>query len=116
MEKLKIIEELDNLNVTKIIIKNAKYVISTLDEKYCVRLKYDDIYSSSHGTIILDWIVKPDTIFSLEIGKRSCGYFIEKNGKLIKTEDDVYFKNNDTIGIINKDLVSFYTNKKKNEK
>jgi hypothetical protein len=74
------------------------------------RLNIENVYTTSYGTVILDWEFSSDSLFSLEIGKDSIGYFIEKNGDDIKEVDSLSLNKDEvenTISVLIKDLSDF---------
>jgi len=65
------------------VFNNSLSIIEALSPSVIEKLDLDNVYVSNSNTTILDW-EKDDDVFSLEIGKDSIGYFIEKNGKDVK--------------------------------
>lgn len=54
---------------------------------YDLGLDYMESYPTDYGTIIVEWSVKEGSVFSLEIGDSSIGYFSEVAGESITTVD-----------------------------
>jgi hypothetical protein len=72
------------------VVNNTYSILDKLNLTVINELDLDDIYTTSYGTIVFDCQNrKNNSIFSLEIGKKKFGYFIEKDGIDIKQVDAV---------------------------
>jgi hypothetical protein len=87
IEAIKSISYLDNnwnnFGTPKInseIIINSLKIIQSLPPSILNYLKPENIYPTKMGTIIMDWEIDDSNILSLEIAKKSVGYFVEMNG------------------------------------
>jgi hypothetical protein len=92
------------------VYNNCLKFLEHLSPNLCDNLGKDDIYHSNYGTVILEWNKSNNELFSLEIGKESIGYFIEKNGVDTKQIDSLSLSENEfqnTVLKVNKDLSSF---------
>ncbi len=103
-DKIKSISYLDNNwnnsgtpKINSEVIINSSRIINGLSASVLAYLSPENIYPTKMGTIIMDWEVDSDNILSLEIAKKSVGYFIEVNG------DD--YKELNNIGIENLSLI-----------
>ena len=65
--------------LTSIIINSLK-IIQSLPPSILSYLKPENVYPTKMGTIIMDWEIDENNILSLEIAKKSVGYFVEMNG------------------------------------
>lgn len=99
--------------LTPIVINNAINIIDNISPFYLTKLDEHNIYSTNYGTIIFDWEFESEkvgeSIFSLEIGKKSIGYFSEKNGETSQQVDSLNIDKQNilqTIAKINQDLFS----------
>lgn len=87
IESIKSISSLgDNWNdfgtskISSEIIINSLKIIQSLPPSILNYLKPENIYPTKMGTIIMDWEIDENNILSLEIAKKSVGYFVEMNG------------------------------------
>lgn len=87
IESLKSISYLENnwnnFGTPKInseIIINSLKIIQSLPPSILSYLKPENVYPTKMGTIIMDWEIDENNILSLEIAKKSVGYFVEMNG------------------------------------
>lgn len=87
------------------VIDQCLFLIDKLNPLSLRKIYYEDIYSTECGTVIFDWEKNSDNVFSLEIGSKAIGYFIEVEGKDIKQVDSVIL--NKHIDILIKDLNNF---------
>lgn len=62
------------------IIVNSLKIIQSLPPSVLNYLKPENVYPTKMGTIIMDWEIDENNILSLEIAKKSVGYFVEING------------------------------------
>jgi len=100
------IEEEIGFNVLNQGIRILESIYPSISDK----LDLDNIYTSNYGTVIFDWEDLDDKLFSLEIGKDSIGYFIEKEGKNYKQVDLLSLNEEEfdnTTNILLKDLSNF---------
>jgi hypothetical protein len=81
-------------------INNAVNIIAAIPPSRLQYIDCDSIYASSFGTIIIDFR-KDGNLFSLEISRKTIGYFIERNGKDEIIIDDLPL-GNDSEETINK--------------
>lgn len=87
-------------------LKIVDFIYPSLVEK----LNIENVYSTSYGTVIFDWEYSNDNLFSLEVGKDSLGYFIEKNGSDVKEIDSLSLEEKEmhnTFSSLIKDLSDF---------
>lgn len=73
----------NNFGTSKInseIIVNSLKIIQSLPPSILNYLKPENIYPTKTGTIVMDWEIDDNNILSLEIAKKSVGYFVEMNG------------------------------------
>jgi len=84
----------DEVNVSAEVLNQSIKVLESLYPSFYEKLSDNDIYPSNYGTIIFDWEKSADEIFSLEIGKNSLGYFIEKNEVDEKQVESLSLDNN----------------------
>ena len=92
--------KLGSPSINSLIIDNAFLLIKSLPPSILYYLKPENIYPSQFGTIILDWEFDTDNIFSLEIAKKSIGYFVEKDGENHRQVDKIPFDKNNIGGLI----------------
>jgi hypothetical protein len=69
------------------------------------KLIVDNVYSSSYGTLIIDWDKNDNDVFFLEIGSETLGYFIEIDGVDQKQIEEKEIK--ESFSSIIMDLESF---------
>lgn len=62
------------------IILNSLKIIQSLPPSILNYLKPENVYPTKMGTIIMDWEIDENNILSLEIARKSVGYFVEMNG------------------------------------
>lgn len=92
------------------VLNQSIKIIDSIYPSLIEKLNVENIYTSSYGTVILDWEFLDDNIFSLEIGKDSIGYFIEKNGEDVKEVDSLGLKDKEiknTFSSLINDLSDF---------
>lgn len=87
------------------VIDQCLFLIDELNPLSLKEIDLENIYPTELGTVIFDWEKDRDNVFSLEIGLKSIGYFIEVEGKDVKQVDDVVLK--DHINILINDLNRF---------
>jgi hypothetical protein len=87
IESIKSISSLsDNWNnfgtpkINSEIISNSLKITQALPPSILNYLKPENVYPTKMGTIIMDWEIDENNILSLEIAKKSVGYFVEMNG------------------------------------
>lgn len=71
----------DNAKISLNVINNAFALVDNLYPSILNELDIHNVTSTPYGTIVIDWEKDIDNVFSLEIGDREIGYFIEVNGK-----------------------------------
>jgi hypothetical protein len=96
---------LENINENEVlslnVVNNAFNFLDRLNSNIVDELNFDNVYTTSYGTIVFDYENKNESsVFSLEIGKKEIGYFIEKNDIDIKQVDAV------EIEKINEELIT----------
>lgn len=83
------------------IILNSLKIIQYLPPSILNFLKPENVYPTKMGTIIMDWEIDENNILSLEIAKKSVGYFVEVNGKDYKEVEKI---NIEDISLISSSL------------
>lgn len=78
--------------ISKMVLDNSINFIKELYPSILNGINLEDVYTTGYGTVIFDWEIDSDNIFSLEIGASTLGYFIEKNGVSFKQVDERPFK------------------------
>ncbi|WP_339888816.1 hypothetical protein [uncultured Flavobacterium sp.] len=87
------------------IIINSLKIIQSIPPSLLNYLRPENIYPSKTGTIVMDWEIDKDNILSLEIAKKSVGYFVEVNGNDFKQVDNIDAENiPQIVSSINNDL------------
>mgnify|MGYP003625625154 CR=1 FL=1 len=72
------------------VVNNTFSFLDKLNLTIINELDLDDIYTTSYGTVVFDCQNRNNnSVFSLEIGKKEFGYFIEKDGIDIKQVDAI---------------------------
>lgn len=82
----------NNFGTSKInseIIVNSLKIIQSLPPSILNYLKPENVYPTKNGTIIMDWEIDENNILSLEIAKKSVGYFVEVNGEDFKEVEKI---------------------------
>lgn len=82
----------NNLGTSKIsseIIINSLKIIKSLPPSILNYLKPENIYPTKLGTIMMDWEIDNDNILSLEVARKSIGYFVEMNGEDYKEVSNI---------------------------
>lgn len=80
-----------NIKISADVLSQCYSLIDNLYPSVLELLDADDVYSTSYGTVIFDWEKDSDNAFSLEIGAKEIGYFIEVNGNDVKQVDSFIF-------------------------
>lgn len=75
------------------IIVNSLRIIQSLPPSVLNYLKPENVYPTKSGTIMMDWEIDADNILSLEIAKKSVGYFVEMNGEDYKEVENIDVNN-----------------------
>ena len=96
----------EDLKIGQEVFNNSLKIIDDLYPSLSQELNVDKLYPTSYGTVIMDWEKGNGDIFSLEIGSKSIGYFIEKNGRDIKQVDEKEIVSN-TLEELFTDLETF---------
>lgn len=94
--KIKLLSHFNDYNNAKVspeIIHNSLRIINSLPASVTTYLQSDSIYATKLGTIIIDWEIDTENILSLEIAKKSIGYFVEVNGTDYKEVSCISTKN-----------------------
>jgi hypothetical protein len=99
-----------NSEISYDVLNQSLNLIDNIYPSLVEKLNIENVYTSSYGTVILDWEFSGDNLFSLEVGKDSIGYFIEKKGEDFKEVDSLGLKDNDiknTFSSLINDLSDF---------
>ncbi|NDI97993.1 hypothetical protein GWA97_02785 [Flavobacterium sp. LaA7.5] len=92
------------------VICNALKLIKLLPPSILYYLRPDNIYPSKLGTITFDFDFGIGNILSIEIAKKSIGYFVELNHENYKHVENMIFNDENTDNIvssINNDISIF---------
>lgn len=87
------------------VLSQCYLFIDNLYPSVIEQLDFDNVYSTPYGTVVFDWEKDVDNAFSLEIGAKELGYFIEINGTDNKQVDSLNFQ--ESKNELLKDLSSF---------
>lgn len=102
---------LEEENIQKEVQINTIKVIESLSEFFIDNIDLDSIYTSSYGTILVDF-ERDNNIFSIEIGSKSIGYFSEIESITNDFCEESFIDDNEklnlTIGKLNNDFLNFY--------
>jgi hypothetical protein len=79
----------DNIKISADVLSQCYSFTDNLYPSVLEQLEIDDVYSTSYGTVVFDWEKDVDNAFSLEIGAKELGYFIEVNGTDDKQVDSL---------------------------
>lgn len=100
IESIKLISLLknnwNNFGTPKInsdIVINSLKIIQSLPPSILNYLRPENVYPTKNGTIIMDWEIDNNNILSLEIAKKSVGYFVEMNGEDYKEVENIDSEN-----------------------
>ena len=96
----------EDLNIGNEVYVNSSRVLDCLYPSLSQELEFNNLYPTNYGTVVMDWEKESGDVFSLEVGAKSLGYFIEKNGRDIKQVDDMNFHDNTLEEVFN-DLETF---------
>ena len=96
-----------NINISADVLSQCFSFIDNLYPSVLEQLDIDDVYSTSYGTVVFDWEKDVDNAFSLEIGAKELGYFVEVNGTDEKQVDSLVFE--ESKNELLQDLSSFLT-------
>lgn len=78
-----------NVKISADVLAQCYSFIDNLYPSVLEQLEIDDVYSTPYGTVVFDWEKDVDNAFSLEIGAKELGYFIEVNGTDDKQVDSL---------------------------
>ncbi|AFU68649.1 hypothetical protein P700755_001815 [Psychroflexus torquis ATCC 700755] len=78
-----------NIKISSEVLSQCYSFIENLYPSILEQLEIDEVYSTPYGTVIFDWEKDVDNAFSLEIGAKEFGYFIEINGTDAKQVDSL---------------------------
>ncbi|MDC8002142.1 hypothetical protein POV26_13935 [Aequorivita todarodis] len=78
-----------DVKISADVLSQCYSFIDNLYPSVLEQLEIDDVYSTSYGTVVFDWEKDVDNVFSLEIGAKEIGYFIEVNGTDDKQVDSL---------------------------
>ena len=102
---------LDEENIQVEVQINTIKVIENLSELFIANIDLDFVYTSNYGTVLIDF-EKGKSIFSIEIGAKSIGYFSEIKAITNDFCEESFIDNDDklllTIGKLNNDFLNFY--------
>jgi hypothetical protein len=87
------------------VLENSLNLIDLLSPLQIEELEFNNFSITPYGTVVFDWEKDRDNVFSLELGSKSIGYFIEVNGRDEKQIDSISL--NDSKSELFKDLSSF---------
>ena len=96
-----------DVTISASVYNNSIKIIDAIFPSLLNDLDPMDIYTTDYGTIVLDWEKETDNVFSLEIGKKSIGYFYEFENVASNQIDELLIDDenfNKTIYKINHDL------------
>ncbi|BBI90465.1 hypothetical protein HYO65_gp073 [Tenacibaculum phage PTm1] len=94
-----------DLKIGAEVYNNSYFIFEQLYPSILEHLSIEDVYTSSYGTLIVDWEKENNDIFSLEIGSKHLGYFIDVNGNYQKQVDKIEIE--ESVSHILKDLSNF---------
>lgn len=104
-----LVKSLIDENISSSVFNNTLKIYNSLSTTIANNISLEDIYNSNNGTVIMDFELDFNNVFSLEIGNKEIGYFSE-----IKSERGVFCQNSlideSTIKNLNRELESFYMN------
>ena len=91
---------------------NSVKLIESLSSLFIMNFDIDDMYKSSYGTIVLEFL-KDSSSFTIEIGENSFGYFSESHNKIDHIQEEVFLSSNENdneiaFGQLNLDFIDFY--------
>lgn len=78
-----------SIKISADVLSQCYSFIDNLYPSLLEQLEIDNVYSTPYGTVVLDWEKDVDNAFSLEIGAKELGYFIEVNGTDDKQVDSL---------------------------
>ena len=104
-----LIESLLDTNISSNVLNNTLKVYNSIPSYISKNIGLNDIYNSNNGTIVMDFEIDFDNVFSIEIGKNEIGYFSEINAKRAFFCECVEIQNT-SLKQLNTDLESFYAN------
>lgn len=70
---------LNQSRISYSVYNNASNLLVNLPELVMEKIDIDNVFESNYGTLMVDFELKNNDLFSLEIGKKSIGYFSEVN-------------------------------------
>lgn len=76
-----------DMSISLEVYNNGYMVLDKIYPHILEKLDAEDIYTTPYGTLIFDWEKDADNVFSLEIGAKKLGYFVEVNGEDIRQKD-----------------------------
>lgn len=77
------------------VFNNSYRFLDNIPPSAIEQLTLDNIYVSNNSTVVFDWEKSSDDLFSLEIGNKSLGYFVELNGVDIKQVESLSLINSE---------------------
>lgn len=109
--KVKISNQLLLENVNEVMVNNLLRIIDVMPHTILNKFSNDAIYTSKLGTIIMEY-ENHKSIFSIEIGIKSIGYFSEINSTLVNYCDETLINSEESfinsVKELNKDLLTFF--------
>lgn len=96
------------------VYNNASNLLVNLPELVLDKVDIDNVFESNYGTLMVDFELRNNDLFSLEIGKKSVGYFSEVNDltysycdELDTISEEGNVKN---VNILSEDILDFLNN------
>lgn len=86
---------LNQSRISYSVYNNASNLLVNLPELVLEKIDIDNVFESNYGTLMVDFELKNNDLFSLEIGKKSIGYFSEV--------DDVTYSYCDELETVSED-------------
>nr|WP_297306410.1 hypothetical protein [uncultured Flavobacterium sp.] len=108
-----LIENIKVANVSNEVLNNSINILKNLPSLFLSNFNEENLYSSSYGTIVLEFYKADNSIFTIDIGKKSFGYFSESNNNIKHLEEDMSFSTDEnqrknSIKILIQDFLDFY--------
>lgn len=104
-----LVKSLVDENISPDVFNNALKIYNALPTYVSTNISINDIYNSNVGTIIMDFEIDFDNVFSLEVGKSEIGYFSEINSQTVSFCRNTSIDET-SIRKLNSELENFYMN------